>query len=162
MKPLVITLALAALVLPVALPAGGQESAKPHSLCKPGFIFIELVTDRVADYIAFFEKVTDFKVSRNDGDYACLRSELGELVFMERKGLPDGHPNKRPPGDTGRGLGIEIVVIVADLDRAFAKSADFKQQGWKLSAGIGRRPWGARDFRIISPDGYYLRFSEAM
>jgi hypothetical protein len=81
---------------------------------------------------------------------------------MERKGLPDGHPNKRPPGDTGRGLGLELVVIVADLDQAFAKAIGFKQQGWKLSAGIGRRPWGARDFRILSPDGYYLRFSEPM
>ena len=161
MKATATLLATAALVVAGAASAK-DEPAKPPSLCKPGFIFIELVTERVGDYITFFEQLTDFKVSRNDGDYACLRNDRAELVFMGHKGLPEGHPNKQPPGETGRGLGIEIVVIVTDLDQAFAKSARFRQEGWKLSAGIGRRPWGARDFRIVSPDGYYLRFSEPM
>jgi hypothetical protein len=44
------------------------------------------------------------------------------------------------------------------LDKTYA--AAVKQKGWPISTGIVRRPWGVRDFRVLSPDGYYLRFTE--
>ena len=58
------------------------------------------------------------------------------------------------------GLGIEIGIVVADLDKAYAAALKFKDKGWPISTGIVRRPWGARDFRVLAPDGYYLRFTE--
>jgi hypothetical protein len=55
---------------------------------------------------------------------------------------------------------VEIGLVVPDLDAAYANALKFKEQGFKVSAGIGLRPWGVRDFRILTPDGYYLRFTE--
>ena len=54
-------------------------------------------------------------------------------------------------------MGVEVGLVVADLDKTFAAA---KGQGWKISSGIGLRPWGLRDFRVLSPDGFYLRFTE--
>ena len=140
--------------------AAQDKPAQSASLCRPGFIFIELVTERVTDYLAFFESVSDFEIVRNEDGYAAMKSMLGELVFLASQVLPDGHPNKGKP--TGRGYGIEVAIVVPDLDKSFAKAIQFKSKGWKISAGIGHRPWGARDFRVVSPDGYYLRFTEPM
>jgi hypothetical protein len=48
--------------------------------------------------------------------------------------------------------------VVADLDRAYAAAQ--KHKGFPISTGIVRRPWGVRDFRVLAPEGYYLRFTE--
>jgi len=31
--------------------------------------------------------------------------------------------------------------------------------GWPLDEDLQDRPWGLRDFRILDPDGYYLRIT---
>jgi len=148
-------------------PAASQDTAapkseKPASLCRPGFIFPELIVRNVDDHVAFFKAVTGFELTRFEKGYAVLKSERGEIVFMEGQGLPDGHPNKIEPKDGRFGFGLELAVVVPDLDKSFAAFKQFEKKRFRLSAGIGRRPWGARDYRVLLPDGYYIRFSEAM
>lgn len=162
MKRIATPAAIATAMLAVAAWAL-DKSESANSLSKPGFVFIELVTgERLPDYIKYFERVAGFKLQRQQRGYASMLSERAELSLMDGRSLPEGHPNKLKPTDRRLGLGVEIVIIVADLDTAFARAAEFKEQGWHVSSGIARRPWGPRDFRILSPDGYYLRFSEPM
>lgn len=33
------------------------------------------------------------------------------------------------------------------------------EKGWKLDADIQIRSWGLTDFRLVDPDGYYLRIT---
>jgi catechol 2,3-dioxygenase-like lactoylglutathione lyase family enzyme len=161
---------LATMLLCVGLvvgPAVSQDALRPKpekrpSLCGPGFVFAEFITRNVDDHVAFFKAVTSFELMSYEKGYATLKSDRGELVFMEGRILPDGHPNKIAPNDRRFGFGLELAVIVPDLDKSFAAFKEFEKKGFRLSAGIGRRPWGARDFRVLLPDGYYIRFSEAM
>ena len=53
-----------------------------------------------------------------------------------------------------RGLGVEIVLEVDDVDGCQERVAD---SGHPILEPLQERPWGLRDFRIIDPDGYYLR-----
>lgn len=55
---------------------------------------------------------------------------------------------RRPPG------GVEIVLEVDDLD---AEERSVVEAGWPLEQRITQQPWGLRDFRLLDPDGYYLR-----
>lgn len=34
--------------------------------------------------------------------------------------------------------------------------------GWSLAEDLTRRPWGLVDFRLLDPDGYYLRVTECL
>jgi uncharacterized glyoxalase superfamily protein PhnB len=52
--------------------------------------------------------------------------------------------------------GTEIVVEVDDI-RAFRDSA--VEAGTTLDEDLTERPWGLLDFRVVDPDGYYLRFT---
>jgi catechol 2,3-dioxygenase-like lactoylglutathione lyase family enzyme len=119
---------------------------------------VELGTPRVAEYIAFFEDVAGFRVIHKEARYAELNSGLGELLLIDPQELPRGHPFHARLTGSGQGLGVEIGLVVADLDRAYA--AALKHKGFPISTGIVRRPWGVRDFRVLAPDGYYLRFTE--
>ena len=99
-----------------------------------------------------------FKVKSRGEHFVELETETAQLLLNDPDDLPAGHPFYKNFTGSGQGMGVEIGLVVADLDKSFAAA---KKQGWQVSAGIGMRPWGVRDFRMLSPDGYYLRFTEA-
>ena len=131
---------------------------KTPELRKPGFIFLELNTRKRDEYVAFFENVMGFKVKSRGERFVELETESAQLLLNDPDDLPAGHPFYKNFTGSGQGMGVEIGLVVADLDKSFAAA---KKQGWQVSAGIGMRPWGVRDFRVLSPDGYYLRLTEA-
>jgi hypothetical protein len=149
---------MAAVLLAAALPAVTQETVKKRELRRPGFIFLELGTQHVAEYVEYFRTVVGFELIQQQQGFATLESSVAQLLLMDPRGWPKGHPFYEKTTGSGQGIGIEIGLVVADLDKTFA--AAVKQKGWPISTGIVRRPWGVRDFRVLSPDGYYLRFTE--
>lgn len=62
--------------------------------------------------------------------------------------------------DGQRGNGVEIVIAVAaeHLESHYRRA----ERSGALVAELQTRPWGARDFRIADPFGYYLRFTESV
>jgi uncharacterized glyoxalase superfamily protein PhnB len=54
------------------------------------------------------------------------------------------------------GLGVEIVFEVADL----AEYEHRAQLAGAVYEPLRDRPWGRRDFRVVDPDGYYIRVTE--
>lgn len=52
---------------------------------------------------------------------------------------------------------MEIVIEADDVDRAYALArGEAERHGGRIEA-LDDRPWGARDFRLVDPDGYYVR-----
>jgi uncharacterized glyoxalase superfamily protein PhnB len=65
--------------------------------------------------------------------------------------VPGGNPShRRPP------TGVEIVL---EVDYLHAERDRIRHAGWPIEEDITRRPWGLQDFRVLDPDGYYLRFT---
>ena len=62
---------------------------------------------------------------------------------------------KRFPKDTKRGYGVEIVVMVDDIEKFYLKVKDFANVVEELVL----QPWGLKDFRVEDPHGYYLRIT---
>lgn len=60
---------------------------------------------------------------------------------------------KRFPKDAPRGLGVEIVLQVPNVDEAYTKVKDILN----IVSPIKAQPWGLRDFRLVDPFGFYLR-----
>jgi len=54
-----------------------------------------------------------------------------------------------------RGLGVEIVLEVDDLEELHDRLMEL---GVDVSP-LKRQNWGLRDFRVLDPDGYYLRIT---
>ena len=55
-----------------------------------------------------------------------------------------------------RDLGVEFVLEVDDLD---AYHARILASEYEISEPLRERSWGLRDFRVVDPDGYYLRIT---
>ncbi len=106
--------------------------------------------DRTVD---FYGQVLGFVLERDD------RSTADPYVTMRRDEVRIGAapgPNdferryRRPP------RGVEIVLEVDDLD---AERARVAKAGWPVDDDLQEQPWGAIDFRVLDPDGYYLRIT---
>lgn len=161
MKTTAILFAIGLLIFAAVGPAVSEDPAKKvsaTSLRQPGFLFLELTVENVADHVAFFGAVADYKPLEQDGKWAWLQSTRGDLMFNGTGGVP----GRGQPAGKRRVGGVEIGIVVADLDKCLAAVTKFADKGFRLAEGIARRPWGPRDFRVFTPDGYYLRFTEPM
>jgi lactoylglutathione lyase len=120
---------------------------------------IELFVDDVDASIRFYQRALRFRVVRREADYASL--QLGHAVLglapiakLPADGEEPGFTRMRLTGV--RGAGVEIVLEVPDVDAA---ANAVEQAGYRLVEPVRERPWGLRDFRVVDPDGYYLRIT---
>jgi lactoylglutathione lyase len=108
--------------------------------------------------IAFYTRVLAFELARHEpGDYASLRLGGVVLGIGPVAKLPEERSYfGRDIATLRRGLGVEIVIEVDDVDGWRDRVT---ASGHPILEPLRDRPWGLRDFRISDPDGYYLRIT---
>ncbi|MFN2560582.1 MAG: VOC family protein [Jatrophihabitans sp.] len=102
----------------------------------------------------FYTRVLAFElvVDRRDGPdpYLALRRD-SVRVGVAGPSVDGDRRHRRPP--TGVELVLEVDDVVTEHERVRAA-------GWTVDEDLTDRPWGLRDFRLLDPDGYYLRITE--
>ena len=119
---------------------------------------LELFVEDVEATVDFYVRVLGFEVARYEpGDYASLRYGEAVLGIGPISKLPEeGGYFTREIASLRRGLGVEIVFEVDDVD---AWHRRVTSSGHPVFEPPRERPWGLRDFRVVDPDGYYLRLT---
>lgn len=89
-------------------------------------------------------------------DWAQLDRDGARLTLQG-----DAYARSHPHYFTGlldgpRGVGVEIAIEVSDID-ALAELVGGLDG--VMVKSMQQRTWGARDFRIADPDGYFIRFT---
>jgi len=120
-----------------------------------GGLRIEIFVDDVEGAALFYERLLGFARENQSPGYATLRRGTARIGVGAESGLPDAHPLK-PRSDERLGVGVEIVIEVGDIDAAYGTVL---AAGYPILSPLKERPWGQRDFRIMDPDGYYLRIT---
>ena len=89
--------------------------------------------------------------------YVSLRGGAVTVGIQDRATLPAAHHFS--PANLGglRGAGLEIGFEVDDVDLAYAEASPNAEPYGGTIEPLAERLWGARDFRLIDPDGYYVR-----
>ncbi len=114
---------------------------------------LELFVLDLSESVAFYRDVLGFTVGNEQPDYVDVH--LGDVTFGlgPQQGLPAGHHFSPAALAQQKGTGVEIV-IEDDIESFYERVV---ASGYPVASGLKKRPWGARDFRVIDPDGYYLR-----
>jgi lactoylglutathione lyase len=84
----------------------------------------------------------------------------GSRIGLQEDGYTRSHAHYFAPhlDRFPRGVGVEVCVDVAgreDLDALYATATEMEIVVRELQ----ERGWGATDFRIADPDGYFVRFT---
>jgi predicted enzyme related to lactoylglutathione lyase len=113
----------------------------------------ELFVHDLERSIRFYRDAFGFtEAPRRSDDYVAVVNHGARIGLSTFAALPAGH-HFCDGAAMRSGVGVEIVFEVDDL-RYFAERA--RALGAILEP-LRRRPWGLDDFRVLDPDGYYIR-----
>lgn len=113
---------------------------------------IELFPADLDVFFDFYTRVLRFQVERDErtAPWPYVAVRRGSVHIGAVRAWEEVHVDRVPPH------GIEIVLEVDDVqlerDAIVAK-------GCELLEDLVDRPWGLQDFRLLDPDGYFLRYT---
>ena len=107
---------------------------------------VEIVGPDVDALLSFYRSI-GFELERRTGDFAVVHWQ-GTRLFLA------GNP-EAPVTDCWRSLRI----MVEDVDAMWQKA---NQLGLKVGNPIADRFYGLRDFLLVDPAGFGLRFAQAL
>lgn len=117
-------------------------------------LFVEFFSADLHKARAFFVDALGLQPVRDDADYVVLRDGQLKINLCDIANLEPDHYLLR----SGGGLGVaEYCLEVEDqaaLEKAFARA---KAAGAVIAQPIRVQPWHRADFRLIAPDGQYIR-----
>ncbi len=118
----------------------------------PTSLRIEIFPSDLNATVRFYVDLLGFSlVTDRRADAAPYLALQRDDVHIGAAAIPGGHHlYRRPP------TGVEIVL---EVDYLHAERDRIRLAGWPIEEDIMRRPWGLQDFRVLDPDGYYLRFT---
>jgi lactoylglutathione lyase len=119
---------------------------------------LELFVENIEKSMGFYHNVLGFNLPK-DTNKSYIPVRRGDVVLGlgEMKKLAESHPLKAL-NSQHTGLGVEIVLEVEDIKDVYNKVV---AKGYPIQTELTKRPWGLEDFRIIDPDGYYLRITSS-
>jgi lactoylglutathione lyase len=115
---------------------------------------LELHVSKPERPIDFYTNILGFTLIRAGEDYSELQRDAVTLGIGLAEGLDEENYFSPEIETDKKGLGVEIVFEVNDIRRFYE---EVKQTGYPIREDIGYRPHGLTDFRLVDPDGYYLR-----
>jgi lactoylglutathione lyase len=140
----------------------GRASARPPEEPSPfesRGIVVELFVHEMDRSIAFY-RALGFDVARRYEDYVLLRrGEIRLSLQGDAHAVAGPHYFTPHIGQFPRGTGVEISIQVADVDAEYIRA---RTAGLNIVKPMQDRPWGARDFRLADPDGYFLRITSPL
>ncbi|WDR04709.1 DUF1003 domain-containing protein [Devosia rhodophyticola] len=130
-----------------------QQQSRAHARLR-----LELFVDDLAASRRFYTDVLGFSALPGQAEpYMAMRRDGAIVALNDRNNLPADHPVQINPGGL-LGKGIEIVLELEDIEAAYRAVV---ASGWPISGPLQAQSWGLNDFRVVDPDGYYLRLSSA-
>jgi uncharacterized glyoxalase superfamily protein PhnB len=120
---------------------------------------LELFVSDLGASVRFYTEVFGFSVTSADPGYVSVRNGsvvlgLGPVAKLPDTGVGPSFTQQRLHAD--RGAGVEIVLELDDLDDLRALYRNCQTRG-VVAEALREQPWGLQDFRVVDPDGYYLR-----
>lgn len=116
----------------------------------------ELFTKDPITSVDFYTKILDFKLVYSNDKYFSIKRDSLIIGIGYADKLRDGHYFRPEVITERKGLGLEIVLEVDHIEKEFKK---IQESGYFISEELQKREWGLTDFRLIDPDGYYLRIT---
>ena len=116
----------------------------------------ELFVDDPDRSAGFYTAVLGFELAGASESYRSLRRGGVRIGIGDAGHLGEGHHFMPEIVSGRRGLGVEIVLEVDDVETLHAH---VQRSGYHIHEALTSRPWGLSDFRLVDPDGYYLRIT---
>lgn len=117
---------------------------------------LELFVKDLRKAARFYTEVLGFVVGKETDDYISVKKGNAIIGLGSIEKLRKSHYLKPQNDDERIGGGVEIVLEVEEIEAYYKRILDL---GYPIHAGLTVQSWGSTDFRLIDPDGYYIRIT---
>jgi uncharacterized glyoxalase superfamily protein PhnB len=107
--------------------------------------------------VAFYQETFGYTLLRKEGEpatFAIGHINGAAIMFMSDR----WYTGSRAELD-GRGSGLDIRVMVPDVDEYYARA---QAAGLQVMHSLADREYGLRDFIVRDPNGFRLRFASTL
>ncbi|RPG30406.1 VOC family protein [Flagellimonas sp.] len=117
---------------------------------------LELFTSDMQKSVDFYTGILGFQMEgkKINSAYQPVKRDNVILGIGPIGKLGDDHHFKPHLKHMQKGYGVEIVLEVDDIRSVYEQ---VKASGYPIHDSLKTQPWGLTDFRLVDPDGYYLR-----
>jgi len=120
-------------------------------------IRLELFTSNIENTIIFYQDVLGFKpLNSSSNTYQPIQNGQVVLGIGLLDSLGNNHYFNSELSDLKFGYGVEIVLEVDNIQLTYNK---VKKANIEIESELKKRPWGLKDFRLVDPNGYYIRIT---
>lgn len=116
----------------------------------------EFFVPNVEDAVRFYVDKLDFRVLRQDPDFAIVHLGRDVHILLAEDSLAG---DELPSGDVTRGIGVNVRIMVDDVDAIYERC---RAGGVRIVWEIADKYYGLRDFIMADPYGYMLRFASPL
>jgi len=120
-------------------------------------VHLELFVKDLQKSVDFYQTAIQLELSSQNETSALLKSKNLNLLLTKEEVLSPHH-YFAGIDHTRKGVGVEIIIVVEDVRGAYRR---IRERNIAVESELKEQPWGMTDFRVIDPDGYYLRITSS-
>nr|WP_288932426.1 VOC family protein [uncultured Allomuricauda sp.] len=119
---------------------------------------LELFTSDMKKSVDFYTGILDFTMEgeKINLSYQPVKKDNVILGIGPLSKLSEDHHFNPDLKNIQKGYGVEIVLEVDNVAEVYEK---VKASGYPVEVPLTTQSWGLTDFRVVDPDGYYLRIT---
>lgn len=119
---------------------------------------LELFTSDMEKSVDFYTGILDFRMEGTviNHSYQPVNKGNVALGIGPLNKLSENHHFNPKNSTIQKGYGVEIVLEVENITEVYEQ---VKSRGYPVHSPLKTQPWGLTDFRLVDPDGYYLRIT---
>ena len=117
---------------------------------------LELFVWDLEKALGFYHEVLGLDLAARKEHAATVSVIYSKSLLTEDSRLKEDHYFDRPSLAGRRGVGVEMVVEVNDVHAMYDR---VQTAGYEIYEPLKEQSWGSTDFRVVDPDGYYLRIT---
>lgn len=115
---------------------------------------VELFVKDLYHSIQFYQAILKCEIVRQKETSALFNNEDTFLLLTAQSILDEDH-YFRKRNIANKGVGVELILSVDDVNDLFQQI--HKNAPEVIESPLKKQSWGSTDFRVVDPDGYYIR-----
>lgn len=117
---------------------------------------IEFFVKDIEKSVVFYQNLLRLELAQQGENSASFISDESYLLLTSFDVLEDNHYFKKH-NFAKLGGGVEFIIITDQVEELY-NSIKQKEPN-SIESDLKQQSWGMVDFRVIDPDGYYIRVS---
>ncbi|MGE6847613.1 VOC family protein [Bacillus cereus group sp. MYBK29-1] len=115
---------------------------------------VQLYVNDIEKSLLFYEEIIGLKLYKRNMHAARFNHDQFSLLLANNSTLNENHYfyNRKER----KGNGFELIIVVNRIEDVYERC---KEKRWTIQEAIRTYPWEMRGFKVVDPDGYFLRIT---